>query len=374
MCKLCSINPELAEAFAGKMIQTFNHGALSTMISLGHRVGIFDVMAELGPATIESIADNGNYSSRYVKEWLAVMVTGQVVEYNKDNFHYTLPAEHAAFLTRAAGKDNLSVLFQFIPVWTHVEDDLVECFKHGGGVPYEKNESFHRVMAEESDKNFQTGLVDAMLPLADGLIDRLETGITVLDIGTGAGAATIELAKRFPNSSFLGIDICEWPLEQAKAEAKRQGIGNVKFVQQDATKLEFRKQFDLITTFDAIHDQAHPDVVLRNIHQALKDDGTYFMMDINAATNLEDNLAHPVATAFYTMSLTHCMTVSLAQGGMGLGTMWGREKSVEMLNEAGFENIATKTLEGDFINIFYISEKGQKPKTEAKQTRLTEWY
>ena len=356
MCQLCAINPDVAEAFAGKMIQTFNQGALSTMISLGYRAELFDTMDKLGPCTIQDLVQSG-YDARYVQEWLAVMVTGQVITYEPKKMIYTLPKEHAAFLTRSAGIDNLSVLFQFVPVWTNVEDDLLHCLRHGGGIPYEKNERFHRVMADESGKNFKTGLMDALLPLAEGLIEKLEKGIKVLDIGSGAGTATLELAKRFPKSTFVGIDLCKWPIQQAVQEAEKLNLANVHFVQEDATLIEAKNEYDLITAFDAIHDQAHPDVVLEKIYEALKPGGTYLMMDINASTKLEDNLSHPVGTAFYTMSLTHCMTVSLAQGGMGLGTMWGKEKAVEMLNNAGFSCIETKTIQDDFVNIFYIGQK-----------------
>lgn len=357
MCQLCAINPEVAEAFAGKLIQTFNHGALSTMISLGYRAELFDAMDDIGPCTIEMLVEKG-YNARYVEEWLATMVTGEVIAYDSIDRTYTLPKEHAAFLTRSAGIDNLGVLFQFVPVWTNVEDELLHCLRHGGGIPYERNERFHRVMADDSGKNFRSGLMDGLLPLAEGLIEKLESGINVLDVGSGAGSATIEMAKRFPNSTFVGLDLCEWPVNQGNNDVKNLGLNNISFIQQDATQLKSKSEFDLITTFDAIHDQAHPDIVLKNIHRALKEDGIYLMMDINASSRLEENLDHPVGTAFYTMSLTHCMTVSLAQGGMGLGAMWGKEKAQEMLKEAGFSEVDTKTLEDDFVNVFFICQKG----------------
>ena len=135
------------------------------------------------------------------------------------------------------------------------------------------------------------------------------------------------------------------------------GLTNVSFEQHDAAKVGFKTRFDLITTFDAVHDQAYPDVVLENIHKHLKDDGTYLMVDIDASSKLEDNMEHPLAPALYSMSVSHCMTVSLAQGGRGLGTMWGRQQATKMLKEAGFTSTFIKNIEKDIMNAYYISKK-----------------
>ena len=357
MCQLCNVNVEKAEAFAGTMLQTFNQANLSVMISLGHRIKLFDKMATLGSATFGEIAANGGFNSRYVKEWLAAMVTGRIVNYDKERKTYTLPAEHAAFLTTAAGPDNFATLFQFIPVISSVEDDLIECFKNGGGVPYEKFHRFHEVMAEESGQNYKNNMITKVLPLIEDVVEKLENGIQVLDIGCGSGTATNTLAKVFPNSTFIGIDLCEPPIIKAKKDAKMLGLTNVNFEQHDAAKVDFKTGFDLITTFDAVHDQAYPDVVLKNIHRHLTDDGTYLMVDIDASSKLEDNMEHPLAPALYSMSTAHCMTVSMAQGGKGLGTMWGRQQATKMLKDAGFTTTNIKNIEKDIMNAYYISKK-----------------
>lgn len=357
MCQLCNINAEKAEAFAGQMLETFNQSSLSLMISLGHRTKLFDQMSENGPATYQEIAEKGKFNSRYIKEWLAAMTTGKIVTYDPAEKTYSLPAEHAAFLTTSACSDNFAMLFQYIPVMAHVEDDLLHCFTNGGGVPYEKFHRFHEVMAEESGQNFRNNMVTQILPLLGDGIERLEKGIQVLDLGCGSGTAVNTLAKVFPKSSFTGVDLCKEPLLQAKKDAKMLGLKNVGFVRQDAAKVDFKTQFDLITTFDAIHDQAHPDVVLKNIHRHLKEGGMYLMVDIDASSNLEENMDHPLAPALYSMSTSHCMTVSLAQGGRGLGTMWGRQKALEMLREAGFASTVVKHIEKDIMNAYYISKK-----------------
>ena len=212
-------------------------------------------------------------------------------------------------------------------------------------------------MAEESGQNYKNNMITKVLPLIEDVVEQLEKGIQVLDIGCGSGNATNTLAKVFPNSTFIGVDFCEPPIIKAKKDAKMLGLTNVGFEQHDAAKIDFKTEFGLITSFDAIHDQAYPEVVLKNIYKHLTDGGTYLMVDIDASSKLEDNMEHPLAPALYSMSVAHCMTVSLAQGGRGLGTMWGRQQAIEMLQDAGFTSTVVKNIEKDIMNAYYISKK-----------------
>ncbi len=139
-----------AEAFAERMLDILNSGALSVMISIGHRTELFDTMAELPPSTSQQIADAAGLNERYVREWLGAMVTGRLVDYNSIDKTYTLPTEYAAFLTRAAASDNIAPFAQFIPVLASVEHRIIDCFYKGGGVPYSEFKRFHAVMAEDS--------------------------------------------------------------------------------------------------------------------------------------------------------------------------------------------------------------------------------
>jgi 2-polyprenyl-3-methyl-5-hydroxy-6-metoxy-1,4-benzoquinol methylase len=161
----------------------------------------------------------------------------------------------------------------------------------------------------------------------------------------------------FPNSRFTGYDISNEAIATATLEAQHQKLTNIQFQVQDAATWHEGDRYDLITNFDAIHDQAQPDVVLRNICKALRSDGTYLMQDIHAATNLSGNLEHPIAPLLYTVSCMHCMTVSLAASGMGLRTMWEQEKALQMLKEAGFTHIEVTQLPHDFQNDYYIARK-----------------
>ena len=351
------IDREKAEAFAEKMIDILNNGALALMSSIGHRTQLFDVMSGLPPSTSEQIAMAARLKERYVREWLGAMVTGGIVEYDPDHGTYRLPPEHAASLIRAAAPDNIAVFAQYIPLMGTVEDKIVECFKKGGGVPYSDFGRFHKVMAEDSGQTVVAALMDSILYLVPGLVDDLKRGIGVLDVGCGSGRALNLMARHFPKSRFTGYDISEEAIAVGRTEAQQQGIVNLKFDIKDVTALDDSLQYDLITAFDAIHDQAQPDHVLQGIAAALHPHGTFLMQDIAASSQVHKNIDHPVGPLLYTLSCMHCMTVSLASNGAGLGTMWGEELARKMLKEAGFTKIESKKLPHDFQNIYYIIKK-----------------
>ena len=248
------IDATQVEAFAGQMLGILNGASLALMTSIGHRTGLFDTMAGLPPSTSEQIAAATGLNERYVREWLAAMTVGRIVEHDPERGTYHLPAEHAAFLTRAASPDNIAVTAQFIPLMGSVEDGIVESFKHGGGLPYSAFPRFHEVMAEDSGQTVVAVLEDHILPLVPGLTERLEAGIDVLDVGSGSGRVLNLMARMFPNSRFTGYDISEEATARARAEAQENGTTNVRFEVKDAASLDEEELYDLITTFDAIHD------------------------------------------------------------------------------------------------------------------------
>lgn len=350
-------NDALAEAFAEKIMGTLNNAAVALMISIGHRTRLFDVMAKIDPATSADIARAARLNERYVREWLGTMVTGGIVEYYPSMKTYYLPSEHAASLTRAAAPANLAVPFQFLPLLAAVEDQIVECFEKGGGVPYSSYPRFQEVMAEESDATVLAGLLNNTLPLVPELVEKLEQGIEVLDVGCGKGRALMLLAETFPQSQFTGYDFSPDGIAAARAEATAKGLTNIRFVLQDVAKIAETNRYGLITAFDAIHDQAHPRKVLRGIAQALREDGVFLMQDIRASSHVHNNVGQPLGPFTYTISCLHCMTVSLALGGEGLGAAWGEEKALELLKEAGFSNVTMKQLPHDVINNYYIARR-----------------
>jgi ubiquinone/menaquinone biosynthesis C-methylase UbiE len=342
----------VSEAFSERLLRAYNDAALTLMISVGHQTGLFTTMRGLQPSTSTEIAAAATLQERYVREWLGAMVTGGVVVV--DAGLYRLPEEHAACLT---GADSMAGPSQYIAELGCVEHFVVNCFRNGGGVPYEKYPRFHDIMAEDSAHFVAAALETNILPLVPGLVDRLRLGIRVLDVGCGRGMTMMRLAELFPQSHFEGLDFSEHAIAFARAAVQAKGLDNVSFRAVDAAVPMGEAAYDWITTFDSVHDQAKPLTVLENIHRALKADGVYLMQEIKGSSHHDGDIGHPLGTLLYTISCMHCMTVSLAQGGEGLGAMWGEEKTREYLTRAGFTLIEKNELAHDIQNNWYVVRK-----------------
>ena len=224
-----------SEAFAEKLISVFNGGALAVMTSIGHRTGLFDVMSKLPPSTSQQIAIVSELNERYVREWLGALVVGRIIEYNPEGALYSLPPEHASWMTRDA-PNNMSVFAQYISMIGTVEDRIIECFKRGGGVPYSEFKRFHQIMAEDSGQTIVAPLFDHILPLVPGLKERLQRGIDVLDVGCGSGRAINLMARTFSNSRFTGYDFSDEAVTTARVEAAQYGLTNIRFEVKDVAK------------------------------------------------------------------------------------------------------------------------------------------
>ncbi len=355
-------------SFSKKLTDVLNYGALNLAMGLGYRTRLFDVMDTFdSPQPASTISTVAGLHKRYVLEWLGIMVTGGIILLFKDDagqdlFH--LPKEHADLLTRRAGNANMGVYTQEIPILTSTVFDAVENgFKTGEGIPYEMYPGFQRFMGQLADAKHRQVLVSRFLPsVEDGeMVRKLKAGISVCDIGCAEGCALILMAEAFPKSRFLGIDLSEKVLETARSTATRKHLSNIAFQKQDAACLkedgQLRGRFDYVTAFDAIHDQTKPMQALEGIHSITKDDGVFSMVDIAASSDLSKNLDHPMGMFLYTVSLMHCMPVGLADGGAGLGMMWGREKAVQMLEGAGFLKVEVKEIPEDSFNLHFFCRK-----------------
>jgi len=334
-----------------------NEASLALMCSIGHQTGLFDTMAALPPSTSQDIASAAGLNERYVREWLGAMATGHIVEYDSERGVYTLPPEHAVALTRGGGPNNMAAVTQFIPLIGNVEEQIIESFRHGGGVPYEAYPRFQQVMAEASAAMFDATLIAATLPMIPGLVERLRDGINVLDVCCGRGHAINLMAREFPASRFTGLDFSVEGIAAAREEAVAWGLENARFEVQDVATLDSPAQFDFITAFDCIHDLAHPRQVLSAIPTALRPDGIFLMVDVHASSRLEENIEHPMAPMLYTVSCMHCMTVSLSQGGEGLGTAWGEQQATQLLRDAGFMQVEIKRRPDDMRSSYYRASK-----------------
>ncbi len=343
------------QAFGDHMNGILNGGMLALMTSIGHRTGLFDVMAGLAPSTSDQVARAAGLNSRYVREWLDAVVAGRIVDYEPRDATYSLPAEHASLLTRAAGGKNMAGFADTIPRLALVEPEVTACFRAGGGVPYDRFDEFLEVWSRLKAFTFEETLLSQVLPLVPALADDLAAGCDVLEIGCGEAYPTQILARAFPKSRFTASDFRKDVIEAARERARPSATGNARFLVQDLTLMEDRSAYDAVLAFDVIHDQAQPRDVLRRVAQALRPRGLFLMVDINASSRVHENLRHPLAPFLYGTSVLHCMTVSLALGGEGLGTMWGEQLARELLAEAGFAQIDVHTIPGDVFNNYYLA-------------------
>lgn len=351
--------------FSKRINEILNHGALNLAMAIGYKNRIFDILEDLNkPVTVVEVASASGLNERYLKEWLGIMVTGKIIKLSHTpdgEDTYFLPPEHASFLTRKAGSNNMGVYTQEIPLLTSCAMESVNRgFKTGDGIPFSKYPDFQKFMAELSDAKHKKVLINHFLPSVDKgqLIARLVDGIRVCDLGCGHGVAVNLMARAFPKSKFAGIDSHKEAIIQAMNAAEEMGLSNVVYHGLDSAKIhgkkEFFGRFDYIYAFDAIHDHSHPLEALKGIRYMLAPGGMFSMIDIKASSNQADNIDHPMGPFLYAVSLMHCMPVGLNDNGTGLGMMWGQEKAQTLLKEAGFEHIELKEMEHDPFNLHYL--------------------
>lgn len=362
--------PHTAKSFSEKMVDILNYGSLNLAMGLGYRAGLFEIMDAAGrPLSLDEICHGKRLDRRYVHEWLGVMVCGGIVELVKDDEGrccFFLPRAHGDVLTRRAGNTNLGVYSQEIPLLTACAYERVyQGLLSGKGIRYECYPDFHDFMSELGDAKHRQVLVDIFLPAVDDgrQVEALQRGIEVCDIGCAQGVATVLMAQAFPSSRFTGIDISGEALASARDAVVKMGLRNVVFEQRDAAELcrpnDLSGRYDYVTAFDAIHDQTRPFEALLGVYQILKPDGTFSMIDIAAESSIDGNRDNPMGAFLYTVSLMHCMPVGLVDGGAGLGMMWGRQKAVEMLRQAGFGQIDVLEMPNDSFNLhFYCRKSG----------------
>lgn len=343
------------QEFARSLFGHYTSGILTLMVDIGYKTGLFEALAR-GPATSLELAARAGLHERYTREWLGAVATGGLVEYEPASGVFRLPPEHALCLTGTSSR-NLAANSQLLAMLAQRLSKVAACFRTGGGVPYSEFRPDFTEFQDASWRLLYDGLLlKGFLPAAKGLPDRLGAGIRAADIGCGTGHAINLMAREFPASTFVGYDFSPEAIERARAEAHQLGLTNARFEVCDVTKLPPEPKFDLITSFDSIHDQGDPAGTLRRIAEALAPEGIYFMVEPRAATKLEANLGNPFAPYLYGISVLHCMTVSLAEGGTGLGTAWGEQKARDMLGEVGFTSIEVVDAPGP-QNSIYICRK-----------------
>ena len=349
------LNQAKMEAFVHKVLGDTSATLTTILAVLGDRLGLFKDLAAHGPATSDELASRMGMNERYAREWLGGMASAGYLEYEPATRRFTLPPEYAPALAQEGGPVFFGGIYQELPAVTGVLDQLTVAFRAGGGVPqsaysdqlWDGLERFSRIW-------FENLLTPQWLPAMPDVQAKLERGAQVADVGCGRGRALIKLAQTFPNSRYMGYDVFGPTIERAMANARAAGVADrVRFAQRDVSQ-GLPEHYDVITTFDVVHDAVDPLGLLRTIRQGLRVDGVYVCLDINCSEKLEENRG-PLGALFYGFSVLYCMTTSLAGGGMGLGTLGFHEPKVrELCAEAGFSQVRRVPLDNPFNNLYEI--------------------
>ena len=346
------IDPDLLKAFALK-VWTYKQGELvSLMIHFGNELDLYVALAESGPSTSDDLASRTDLDERWVREWLLGQAAAGLVTRTTDGV-YELEPEAAEVLLNESSLAFAGAAFSGGQP-AEVIAATIEAFRTGRGITYE---DMGEEVAEQIDRQsgpwLQRVLPDRVLPELDGVVDRLETGATVADIGCGGGLSTEALARRFPNSTFIGYE----PSAPAVAAATRRlaALDNASVERAFGEDLPHDQTFDLVLTLDCMHDVPFPDRVANAVHRALKPDGTWLIKDMRSSPVFENNLKNPVLAMQYGYSLTGCLaSATSVDGGAALGTLgFNPVVAEEIATGAGFSSIDTLDLREDPVHLYY---------------------
>jgi 2-polyprenyl-3-methyl-5-hydroxy-6-metoxy-1,4-benzoquinol methylase len=325
---------------------------------IGQKLGLFAALAALGRATSAGLAQRTGLQERYVREWCNGMVASEYLEHDPAAGTYFLTPEQIAALVDETAPTFVAGAFQFTLPSLLLTPRLLEIFKHGGGIPFA---DLPREIPEAIDRMhrpwFDHLLVQAWLPGVPGLVERLERGISVLDVGCGLGRSTIALGRAYPGSSILGIDLHGPSIEEARAAARQAGLGNVRFqalpIEQLTGGESGRELFDLVVALDCVHDMAAPVAALRAMGALLSDGGMLFWSEPTGSREPLEN-RNPQGKIRANLSPFHCLTVSLAAGGAGLGTIIGEAGARELAREAGFGSFEKLAIDSPTQQFFLL--------------------
>jgi SAM-dependent methyltransferase len=339
-------------AFLDRFVDMAAGATTIGLLAVADRSGLSRHLGEVAGGTVEELAEGADLDQRYVKEIMSGLAAAGVVGYDPASRRFALPPEHALFLADETSPYFMGGFFDILPAVLDQVDGVARATQAGGGVPFE---AFGELMVRGIDRSNTPSqtvfLIDRWLPAVPGLIPDLEKGARVADVGCGSGTAAILMARAFPRSSVTGVDLSAAALSVARQRA--EGIDNVEFIEAAIEETPTDPPYQLITSFDVIHDLADPLAGMLRIREALAEDGQYLMMEPNASSNVEDNL-NPRGAMVYGISTLYCMTQSLAAGGAGLGSAWGRQRAEDMASEAGFSSFEPLETITNKFSAFYL--------------------
>ena len=346
------MNKEAMRAFMGRFMEMTTGAAVLGVVAVADRTGLFRDLQGQGPLGLDAIAARSGLQPRYLEEILATLSAAGILDYHADSEHYELSDEHAACLADESSPYFLAGWSQMIPSLYGAIPGVATACREGGGVPFSAfGPDMVEGIARSNGPGMRILLTRKWLPLMPDVVSRLEQGIRVADVGCGTGTAALTMARAYPESEILGYDLDARSVERARVAATEVGVANAAFEVVDGESLPAEPGFDLITTFDVVHDVVDPLAVLGQIRRALRSGGSYLMVEPVAGDCLAENL-HPAGALTYAMSTLHCMTQSLAHGGVGLGAAWGPRRAEEHCRQAGFTRFERLDVPNPF-NAFY---------------------
>jgi SAM-dependent methyltransferase len=325
------------ETFLGQVLGDLAACYGGVMASLGDRLGLYDALAGAGPLTSAEVAERSGCAERYVREWLNSQVAAGYIQYDPQTESYTLPPEHAAVLADAESPLLLIPAFNVPASMWHDEEQAIRAFQTGEGVPWGAHHERLACGVAAFYKNaYRSTLVPHWLPALDGVVERLERGAKVADVGCGFGHSTVLMAEAFPNSRFYGFDTHEASIAAARRNAVEAGVADRVTFTTDAAAAYAHDGFDLICFFDALHDMGDPVGAAAQARAALAEGGTVMLVEPYAADAVEDNTG-TIGRLYYSASTVLCCAHALSEdGGHALGAQAGEARLAEVFAEAGF--------------------------------------
>ncbi len=323
--------------FIGRLLGDLGGAVSVPLVRIGDALGLYRTLAEIGPATADDLARATDCAPRYIREWLSAQAASGYVTH--DDGRFSLSPEQAFVFAQPDSPANMIGAFDTAAAMVENQTKVQMAFKTGKGVAWgDQAGCLFCAVARLFRPGYVNALVQEWLPALDGMLDRLESGAKVADIGCGHGVSTILMAQAFPKSEFIGYDFHTGSIAAATAHARSHGLSNLQF--EVATAQDFPgHDHDLITCFDCLHDMGDPEGAARHIRQALKRDGRWMVVEPVAGDTLEENL-NPVGRIYYSASTMICIPTSLAQEtGLALGAQAGQSRIGEVIRSGGFTSI-----------------------------------
>ncbi len=342
------------EAFVERVVLDVGTAMRGGLAYIGDRLGIFKALAGTGAVTADELAQSTGLNERYLREWLGSMTAAEYLEHDHETDTYLLPPEHALPLADEEFPFFVGGFVQMVVPTVSVAPKVAEAFKNGGGVTQDEYlPDMYEAIERGTAPWYKHQLVPTWIPALDGVQRKLEEGGSACDVGCGGGLAAITIAKAFPRTRVSGYDIHAGSIERARRNAEQAGVADRVSFEVGGEEALPAGRFDLVTSFDVVHDSVDPVGLMRAIRESLADGGTYLMLEMNASGDVDENV-NPLGRMLYSVSTLYCMTTSLAHDGAGIGACMGLHKAQELALQAGYGHFRKLPIDDPFSVLYEL--------------------